>query len=81
MPYGYVIVTITANTVVRFAVKEPHIHYYTPIDLLQGTLPPSAVCRSRSRGLVRWRSILAGQLVFQPAIRSRFLERRRFNAV
>ena len=30
MPSGYVIVNITASTIVRFAVKELHIHYYTP---------------------------------------------------
>ena len=30
MPSGYFIVNITASTIVRFAVKEPHIHYYTP---------------------------------------------------
>ena len=30
MPSGYVIVNITASTIVRFAVKERHIHYYTP---------------------------------------------------
>ena len=57
MPSGYVVANITATTIVRFTVKEPHIHYYTPsrpLALNVNLIVDGAILSTRSRRIVRF---------------------------